>query len=361
MSTLELRALGRSYGTHAVVTGFDQKIASGEFVSFLGPSGCGKTTTLRMIAGLDEPTSGEVEIGGRLVSAPARGVFVAPEERRLGMVFQSYALWPHMTVGENVGYPLKLRGVSRQERDAAAARMLELVHLGGLGGRQPHQLSGGQQQRVALARALVMEPEVLLLDEPLSNLDAQLREELRFEIKDLQRRLGVTVVFVTHDQSEAMAMSDRIIVMREGRIRQVGPPAELYDHPADLFVAGFLGLANVLEGVVESSGSESCRVRLSGLAGQPVVDCRGTVATGSRADIVIRPEHFEVAPGETTGLVSGKVTRVTFLGDRVDCRVASGGAELRLALAAGSAPCLGDTLALRARDAVAFAQGPRNG
>ncbi|MBI3893003.1 MAG: ABC transporter ATP-binding protein [Candidatus Wallbacteria bacterium] len=351
MSSLELRSLNRAYGPQLVVEGFEQRIASGEFVSFLGPSGCGKTTTLRMVAGLDEPTAGEISIGKRVVSAPARGVFVPPEERRLGMVFQTYALWPHMTVGENVAYPLKLRGMGRSERDARASRMLELVHLGGLDLRHPHQLSGGQQQRVALARALVMEPEVLLLDEPLSNLDAQLREELRFEIKDLQRRLGVTVVFVTHDQSEAMAMSDRIVVMKQGRIRQAGPPREIYARPADLFVACFLGAANVLEGVVESSEAGRCRVRLQALPGAPVLACRGEPPAGRTADVVLRPEGLRPAP---SGALAGRVERVTFLGDRVDCRVACGPAMLRVSLPASGAPSEGAAIALEATDALAF-------
>ncbi|MBI4860995.1 MAG: ABC transporter ATP-binding protein, partial [Candidatus Riflebacteria bacterium] len=260
MSHVELKNLSRSYGQIPVVNGISAEVSTGEFVAFLGPSGCGKTTTLRMIAGLDEPSDGEIRIGGELVSAPRERIFVPPERRKLGMVFQSYALWPHMTVTQNVAYPLVVRGVPSDQALRKAGECLELVQLTGLGQRYPHELSGGQQQRVALARALVMEPAVLLLDEPLSNLDAHLREQMRFEIKDLQQRLAITVVFVTHDQAEAFAMSDRIMVMRQGEIVQVGAPEEIYRRPANPFVAAFLGVANVAEGRVVQPG----RVLLDG-------------------------------------------------------------------------------------------------
>ena len=358
MSSVRLDKLCRSYGAIPVVRELTAELGSGEFGSFLGPSGCGKTTLLRVIAGLDQPTSGEVRIGDRIVSAPARGIFVPPEQRRLGMVFQSYALWPHMSVGENVAYPLKLRGQPADERRTAALKMLSLVHLDGLAERRTHELSGGQQQRVALARALVMEPEVLLLDEPLSNLDARLREELRFELKDLQRRLGVTVVFVTHDQAEALAMSDRLFVLHQGRLRQAGTPREVYEQPADAFVAGFLGIANFADGVVESSDGQHCVVRLEALPGGPRVTCRGSLAQGAAATVAVRPEALEVREVGGEASVTCRVERVTFLGDRCDCLLELGGTTWRLSAPAAEAPAVGSRLALDLLQASAF---PREG
>jgi iron(III) transport system ATP-binding protein len=325
MATVKLDQVRRAFGDHVVVNDFTATIAPGEFVAFLGPSGCGKTTTLRMIAGLDQATGGEISIGERLVSAPGQGIFVPPEARHLGMVFQSYALWPHMTVAENVAYPLRLRGCTRAQALEQANEILEVVHLPGMAARQPHQLSGGQQQRVALARALVMEPEVLLLDEPLSNLDATLREQMRFEIKEIQARLKITMIFVTHDQAEAFAMSDRIMVMRKGRIVQMGTPAELYRRPADSFVAGFLGLANILECQVAAAG----QVRLKDLDPAVTVSLPVEAAPGTTLDIAVRPEAMELrSPG--AGGIPAQVTRVTFLGDRIDYALKWARGQLRV-------------------------------
>lgn len=222
------------------VDDFNLQIAQGEFVSFLGPSGCGKTTSLRMLAGLERNTEGVISIGDEIVSDASRGVFVPPERRRVGMVFQSYAVWPHMTVFENVAYPLKIARVAKSEIQSRVAEMLKVVELSGLEARMPSQLSGGQQQRVALARGLVMQPKVLLLDEPLSNLDAKLREKMRHDIREIQQRLKLTVVYVTHDQIEATTMSDRMVIMRAGKIIQVGTPAEIRSSPNDAFVADFI-------------------------------------------------------------------------------------------------------------------------
>ncbi len=221
---------------------------AGEFLTLLGPSGCGKTTTLRLVAGLERPDRGDVYLGGRTLSAAASGLFVPPERRGMGMVFQSYAIWPHMTVFENVAYGLRVRRLPEVEVTTRVREALDLVQLGDLGARSASKLSGGQQQRVALARAFVFSPSVLLFDEPLSNLDAKLRAEMRVELKELQRRLDVTSVYVTHDLEEALAISDRIVVMRDGVIEQVGTPGEIYDRPRNTFVADFVGSANLIRG-----------------------------------------------------------------------------------------------------------------
>lgn len=235
---LEFKNVNKIYGAVTVLPETNFSVEKGEFVSLLGPSGCGKTTTLRLIAGLEEPTSGEIDLDGRPV---AKGrLFVAPEKRNLGMVFQSYAIWPHMTVCENISYPLRIRKKPRAEIDRIIDKVVKALHLEGLANRYPHELSGGQQQRVALGRALVMEPLMLLLDEPLSNLDAKLRIGMRKEMKDIQRDFQTTIIYVTHDQDEAMSMSDRIILLNKGRIEQQGTPAELKDHPANEFVREFL-------------------------------------------------------------------------------------------------------------------------
>jgi ABC-type Fe3+/spermidine/putrescine transport system ATPase subunit len=243
--TVTLDQITKAYGDNAIVKGIDLALRRGEIFTLLGPSGCGKTTTLRMVAGLERPDSGTLSIGGRVVAGP--GVFVPPEDRRLGMVFQSYAVWPHRTVAENVAYPLALR----KDPDAASKTkaILARVRLDGLAERYPHMLSGGQQQRVALARALVANPEVLLLDEPLSNLDAGLREELRGTIAELAREQGLTVLLVTHDQEEALSISDRVGVMLGGRLEQVSPPAELYSEPKNATLARFVGTLNTLPGL----------------------------------------------------------------------------------------------------------------
>jgi len=241
-----LKNISRRYGAVEAVTDFSLELVPGEFVSLLGPSGCGKTTTLRMIAGFMPPTTGSIEMDGQQISSP--GSVVPPERRRMSMIFQSYAIWPNMTVGENVGFGLQVRRLSRGEIDRKVDAILDVVQMRNLKGRYPAELSGGQQQRVALARAIVVEPEVLLLDEPLSNLDANLREEMRFEIRRLHDEFKITTVYVTHDQSEAMVTSDRIVVMNKGRIEQIDSPHLLYARPKSRFVAGFIGRTNFLEG-----------------------------------------------------------------------------------------------------------------
>jgi ABC-type Fe3+/spermidine/putrescine transport system ATPase subunit len=246
MSRLTLNAVTKRYGAKTVIEPLSLDVPDGAFVALLGPSGCGKTTLLRMVAGLEDPDSGEIRLGNRVVFASGAGVNLPPEERGIGMVFQSYAVWPHMTVSDNVAYPLRVRRRQAQiepaERDRRVREALELVRMGEYAGRFPHQLSGGQQQRVALARGLAMKPPVLLLDEPLSNLDARLRAEMRREIRDLHRRLGITLMYVTHDQREAFEMSTHVVVLNEGRIAQQGPPEEVRANPAPGFVAEFLAL-----------------------------------------------------------------------------------------------------------------------
>ena len=242
MAFLELEKLSKSFGSHHAVDGLTLGVEKGEFVSLLGPSGCGKTTTLQMIAGFVEPTSGAIRLAGKDLLA------TKPAKRGLGIVFQSYALFPHMTVTENVGFGLEMQGVAAAERKTRVGETLDLVGLGAFAGRFPRQLSGGQQQRVALARALVIRPQILLLDEPLSNLDAKLREGMQIELRQIQRTVGTTTILVTHDQAEAMALSDRIVVMNHGKAEQVGPPHEAYEKPATPFVANFLGKTNLVNG-----------------------------------------------------------------------------------------------------------------
>ncbi len=245
MSKLVLKNIAKSYGAFQAVSDFSLEMQKGEFVSLLGPSGCGKTTTLRMIAGFMPPTGGTIELDGQVISS-ASGV-VPPEKRRMSMIFQSYAIWPNMTVGQNVGFGLEVRKLARSEIERRVDKILEVVQMRALKDRYPSELSGGQQQRVALARAIVVEPEILLLDEPLSNLDANLREEMRFEIRRLHDEFKITTVYVTHDQAEAMVTSDRIVVMNKGRIEQIDAPHVLYGRPRSRFVAGFIGRTNFIE------------------------------------------------------------------------------------------------------------------
>lgn len=239
MSRVILKGIEKRYDLFTAVHPLDLAIEEGELVTFLGPSGCGKTTMLRMVAGLEIPTAGSIEVGGRILNDVARGIYVPPEKRQIGMVFQSYAVWPHMTVERNIDYPLRIGKVAKDERERRLRAALEMVRLIGQEKKWPHQLSGGQQQRVALARGLVMEPKVLLLDEPLSNLDAKLRRSMRSEIREIQKKLKMTMLYVTHDRDEAEAISDRMAVMHEGRLAQVGTREEIRNHPANAFVESF--------------------------------------------------------------------------------------------------------------------------
>jgi iron(III) transport system ATP-binding protein len=317
MLAVDLRDLSKDFNGVPVVSAVNLSIPEGELVALLGPSGCGKTTTLRMVAGFEAPTAGEIWIRGRTVSGLGR--FVPPESRNVGMVFQSYAVWPHMTVEANVAYPLRLRSLLAGEQRTRTRRALELVQLTGMEGRFPHQLSGGQQQRVALARALNMEPAVLLLDEPLSNLDAQLRKEMRMEIKELQRRLGIAILYVTHDQEEALTMADRIAVMGHGKVHQVGSPEEVFERPADRYVAEFMGCSTFLP--CEVAGPDRVRLLLGDVT--PSVRCPLTPGASGRGLLGIRAQEVRFAPGGTDGL-TGRVTLRTYLGGAFEVRVGVG-------------------------------------
>jgi multiple sugar transport system ATP-binding protein len=294
MAAVVFDQVRKAFGPAVAVKGLDLRIASGEFVSLLGPSGCGKTTTLRMLAGLEFPTEGEIRIGERVVNA------VPPGQRDIAMVFQSYALYPHMTVAENIAYPLKKRGFGKADREAKVLAAAETLKLGPLLSRKPRQLSGGQQQRVALGRALVRDPQVFLLDEPLSNLDAKLRAHMRAELIELHRRLGRTFIYVTHDQLEAMTMSDRIAVMHEGELQQFGRPMEVYERPANLFVAAFIGSPsmNLLPGVLEQAGAglvfSHAGLRLPVASGG---------AAGDRVTLGVRPEDIALGAGPNSATV----------------------------------------------------------
>jgi ABC-type Fe3+/spermidine/putrescine transport system ATPase subunit len=328
---LELREVRREFGGVAAVDNLSVTVAPGEVFTLLGPSGCGKSTTLRIVAGLEELDGGEVFLDGRLMASGTQGFSLPPEKRDLGMVFQSYAIWPHMTVFDNVAFPLQLRRLPKSTISDRVESVLDLVGLGGLGGRGGTELSGGQQQRVALARAIVYEPKLLLLDEPLSNLDAKRREHMRMELRMLQRRLGIAVLFVTHDQSEAMVLSDRIAVMQAGRIEQVGTPTELYEHPATPFVRDFLGRVLTLDITFASDD----RAEVTGEPGVVfhVPDGRLTPAPNGRLVLACRPEDVRIDPSGTVGLnqMAATIESVAYLGENIEYGVRTvGGRTLRI-------------------------------
>ena len=318
MAFIEIKNLFKRYKKVVAVNHIDLEVSEGEMLTLLGPSGCGKTTTLRCIAGLERPEEGDIVIDGKPMFSEG---FVQPSQRGIGMVFQNYAVWPHMRVYKNIVYGLKLDKLPKEETREKAKQVLELVGLDGLEERYPGQLSGGQQQRVALARALVRNPKVLLLDEPLSNLDAKLREELRFEIKSLVRRMGITSVYVTHDQAEAMVISDRIAVMDSGNIVQIGTPREIYDKPANRFVADFIGTMNFIDGevvqIVENTDTvyvrtEFCERMLC------TTDGTRELTTGEKVYASIRPEDVEVhtgPPGDRQNLFKGTIAHKAYLGN----------------------------------------------
>jgi spermidine/putrescine transport system ATP-binding protein len=302
-----LVGLSKRFDDQVAVDGIDATIQGGEFFSLLGPSGCGKTTTLRMIAGFERPTSGQIVLDGVDVSS------VPPHERNVHTVFQNYALFPHLNVYDNIAFGLRRRRVPRDELRRRVEESIELVELGGLAGRQPRQLSGGQQQRVALARALVLRPAVLLLDEPLGALDAKIRKQLRLELKALQEEVGITFVFVTHDQEEALSMSDRVAVMNEGRIEQVGDPAAVYEDPASVFVADFLGVSNLMDGDPVAWGAGECTVRI----GEATLRARcGDVGARGPVRLVARPERLELLVHGTDrdNCLVGMVERTVYVG-----------------------------------------------
>ena len=329
-----LKSLSKRYGDVGAVDGLSLEVKPGELLALLGPSGCGKTTTLRLVAGFLVPEAGEIWVGDRRLSSPAS--VVPPERRRMAMIFQSYALWPHLTVAQNVGYGLRFKpGLSRGDREARVREMLRVVQLAGYEARYPGELSGGQQQRVAVARALVVEPEILLLDEPLSNLDANLREEMRFEIRRLHETFGNTTLYVTHDQGEAMVISDRIAMLKAGRVAQAGTADDLYHRPRTRFVAEFIGRTNVVEGVAVSHDTVAhggVRLRVA----------PGELEPGARVVLSIRPHQVRLGAssdaGEGTNALRGTVRRAAFLGDTIDYEIAIAGSDVLLRAAAAPTP-----------------------
>ena len=357
MPGVTIKELSKRYGDVGAVNGLSLSVEPGELVALLGPSGCGKTTTLRLVAGFLAPEGGEIWVGERCLSSPAS--VVPPERRRMAMIFQSYALWPHMTVAQNVAYGLRFKpGVARADRDHRVKEILKVVQLAGYESRYPGELSGGQQQRVAVARALVIEPEILLLDEPLSNLDANLREEMRFEIRRLHEAFGITTLYVTHDQAEAMVISDRIAVLERGRVAQVGTADEVFLRPRTRFVAEFIGRTNLLEGVADSADTlvvhGGLRLRVA-----------GGLQPGARAAVSIRPHDIALAPagqaqaraGDNT--LRGTITRASFLGESVDyqVRLTDDDVTVRVVAPAGRRLAVGAAVDLRIEPAACVPVG----
>ncbi|MDB5416193.1 MAG: transporter ATP-binding protein [Rubritepida sp.] len=344
MADLLIEGLVKRFGDVRAVDNLSLHVADGEFVTLLGPSGCGKSTTLAAVAGLDRPDEGRIIVGGKTYFDSARGIWLPPEARGCGLVFQTYALWPHMTVYDNVVFPLTLRKVSGADRKRRVAEVLALVEMEPYADRYPHQLSGGQQQRVALARTLVYQPAILLLDEPLSNLDAKLRDRARAWLAELRTRLGLTTIYVTHDQIEALSLSDRIVVMNAGRIAQVGPPQEIYERPADPFVADFIGTTNFLPARVAEVGAGSAVLELGD--GQRVeVAAERPPAQGSRVTLAFRPEQMRAATaGEVSDgqgcVVETRVLSRSYVGGSWQVALDLGGGALRLETAT---PPAGDT------------------
>ncbi|HEY3182993.1 MAG TPA: ABC transporter ATP-binding protein [Gaiellaceae bacterium] len=315
-ATVELQELRRTFNDVPALQGINVSLGGGEFLSLLGPSGCGKTTALRLVAGFDQPDSGRVLVDGKDITR------TRPNRRDMGMVFQAYSLFPNMTAEQNVEFGLRIRKQARAARSKRVKELLETVGLGHAGKKYPHQLSGGMQQRVALARALAIEPRVLLLDEPLSALDAKVRVQLREEIRRIQTQLGITTIYVTHDQEEALSISDHVAVMYGGKIEQVGTPAEMYGAPATPFVAEFIGTMNRLEATIADDGAVDYAGR------RVLVDAARGRATGERVLVLVRPEVVEVSPGENGGVLAGEVVSHTFLGSETRVKVAVGDGEL---------------------------------
>jgi len=337
MAQVELRGVAKAYGTTAAVRDVHLEARDGEFLTILGPSGCGKTTTLRIIAGLLDPDAGEVLIDGRPVH------HLPAHRRETAMVFQSYALFPHMTVAENVGFGLRMRRVPADERRARVAEALAMVELDGLGDRYPRALSGGQQQRVAVARAVVTRPKVLLFDEPLSNLDAKLRERLRLELRTLQQRLRITTVYVTHDQAEALVLSDRIVVMDRGRVVEVGAPQDVYRRPRARVTAEFLGIANLIEATV--AGAQGGRYVADTPMGRLEMACDDRLASGDAVTLSFRPEDIRIGTGGVNCL-TGTVQQAAYLGSITDYVISVKDVRLRVQEPGEPAHRIGETVSL---------------
>ena len=361
MSDVVLEKVSRHFGDFIAVNDVDLRIGQGEFVTLLGPSGCGKTTTLRMVAGLEQNTGGRISIDNEIVSDAASRVFVPSERRRLGMVFQSYAIWPHMTVFENVAYPLRVRRRPTEEIRDRVLKTLRLVEMESFAERPAPALSGGQQQRVAIARALVFEPKVLLLDEPLSNLDAKLRLQMGDEFRAIQKRLGMTTLYVTHDQAEAMALSDRVVVMDRGRIQQVGAPEEIYRYPANRTVAGFFGTPNLLTANVEACARiDGGRVRLDvvGQGWRGRCEAATEVPAGRPVTVMVRPEDIRIASNgaDADGLQwSGRIAHTIFRGATRSIFVETEQGRLNVDAPAFGGYAVGDTVTVTVPQSAAWA------
>jgi iron(III) transport system ATP-binding protein len=324
MAYVTLSQVTKRFGGVTAVDRLDLEVEKGECLAMLGPSGCGKTTTLRMVAGFEDIDEGEIRVGERLLSSKRTNYYLPPEQRNFGMVFQAFAVWPHLSVYENVAFPLRIRKLPAAEIERRTREALQQTNLIKVAGSRPDDLSGGGKQRVALARALAIQPDVMLLDEPLSSLDPHFREEMRFEIKDLQRRFGFSIIYVTHDQSEAMALSDRILVMRAGVVQQVGKPTEVYRNPANRFVFAFIGLSSFLDVALDAQG-----IRAGGVAvpAEAVVAPPAELAGAGRAVIATRPAEVEFA---SEGGVRGTVRRRSYLGEIVDYQVDVDGQDVRV-------------------------------
>ncbi len=343
MAGVTLSGVSKTYSQAGLpaINDLNLEIRDGQFVTLLGPSGCGKTTTLRLIAGYMAPDAGTIHVGERLVSS--KDTLILPEHRGMGMVFQNYAVWPHKTVFQNVVFGLKLRKVPASKAREGVEQALALVGLSGYENRLPNELSGGQQQRVALARSIVVEPEILLLDEPLSNLDAKLREHMRSELKQLQRRIGITFIYVTHDQAEALALSDQIAVIHEGCLQQFGPPREVYNRPVNRTVADFMGNVNLLEGKVLSSDGRKGEILIAGRL-RTVAALPAGIQAGAAIDVALRPENIELKRLENASAASGTVVDHTFLGNISEYQVALDNQRLRVQTHPSANIALGDAV-----------------
>jgi len=352
MEKIRIAHLAKRYGKVVAADAVTFSVGDNEFFSLLGPSGCGKSTVLRCVAGLEEPTEGEIYIGSTRVNSTTEGINVPTELRPIGMVFQNYAVWPHMTVHDNVAYPLKLKKLPKEIIETKLEGALRTVGLERLADRFPSQLSGGEQQRVALARALIKEPEVLLLDEPLSNLDAKLREQMRFELKDLQRRSAIPILYVTHDQAEALAMSDRLAVMNQGRIVQVGAPLDIYSRPADRFVADFIGLMNFIPGrIVERRGDQASVEFLQGHR----LNIRDDGQWQGACVVAVRPEDITLG---STGAIRCRVEARNYYGHLIDYKVGAEGFVLRVQTPKTEIYAEGEQLGANFDRALLFADRP---
>jgi iron(III) transport system ATP-binding protein len=365
MAAVEIQGLNKSYGEQQVLRNLNIEVGEGEFLTLLGPSGCGKTTTLRCVAGLERADGGEIRIGGTVVASAASRVFVPPNRRDIGMVFQSYALWPHMTVAGNVAYPLRMRRRAGGNIKQQVADILETVGMSPYAQRPVTDLSGGQQQRVALARAMVAKPGLLLFDEPLSNLDAKLRRDMRREIREAHDASGGSSIYVTHDQEEAITLSDRVVVLRGGVVQQIGTPRDIYEHPVNTFVADFVGYDNILAGTVAEASDRGCAVALGGSEGDgagPVWAANGqvkSVTTGESVFVAVRAEHLAVEPLAAAGdAPDGAITAVvgsrTYTGQHVEYVVEVGSQRLLARLSAEQEAAAGAGLAPGEKAAVRF-------